>query len=96
MVVHPDTSLEIALLADDLLGRNIENISVQFVLFLLADVQDVVFADFVRGQHEREAVLDVVKSSSVIMMRCSVVCGAKTTFLNLRPLSSKVTSNTYW
>src|SRR5208283_1665332 len=61
VVVHPYPSREIALVFHHLLGVNVEYISVQFVLLLLADVEDVIFPNFIRGQHEGEAVLDVVK-----------------------------------
>src|SRR5438552_997895 len=52
-VIDPDAALKIALLADDFLGSNVENIAMQFVLLLLADIENLIFRDFVGGEHER-------------------------------------------
>src|SRR5260221_7061272 len=44
LIIHPDAALEIALSFFNLLRRNIENVSVQIVLLLLAHIKNVVFA----------------------------------------------------
>src|SRR5204862_4872158 len=61
MVVDPDPSLEIALLAEDLFGSNIKHVGVQLVLLLLADIQDVVIPNLIRSEHKRQAILDVIQ-----------------------------------
>ena len=61
VVVHPDAALEIALVLLNLLGRNVEDISPEFVFFLLADVEDRVFRNFVAGQHEGHPMMNVIE-----------------------------------
>ena len=60
-IVHPHPALEIALLADNLFGRDVEDVAVQIVFLLLAHVEQVVLRQFLRGQHERQPMPDVVK-----------------------------------
>ena len=61
VVVHPDASLEIPLLADDLLGSDVEYIAVQVVFLLLPHIKYVVLANFVAGQNERQPVANVIE-----------------------------------
>ena len=60
MVVDPDPALEIAFLANDLFGSDVEDVAMQFVFLLLADVEDVVFRNFLAGEHKGQAVADIL------------------------------------
>src|SRR5262249_30414638 len=60
VIVDPDATLKITLLADDLFGRDIENETVQLVFLLLADIEDVVFGNFVGRQDKGQAVAKVL------------------------------------
>ena len=61
VVVDPDASLEVAFLAFDFFGRDVEYVALQFVFFLLAHVEDVVFGKIFLCQHERQAVADILE-----------------------------------
>src|ERR1700687_2035351 len=56
VVIDPDSSLKIALLAYDLFGRKIEHIAMQLVLLLLPHVKNLIFRNFVAGKHEGQPV----------------------------------------
>ena len=59
VIVDPHTSLKIALLAFNFLRRDIEDVAMQFVFLLLADIEDVVFGKILGGQNKWQAVADV-------------------------------------
>ena len=59
VIVDPDASLEVALLAFDLFGCDVEDVAIQFVFLLLAGVDDVVFRQVFGSQHERQAMSDI-------------------------------------
>src|SRR5579864_7919252 len=59
VIVDPYAPLEISLLAFNLLGRDIEDVAVQFVFLLLANIEDVVFRKILGGQDEWKAVANV-------------------------------------
>src|SRR5208283_5987688 len=50
VAVDPDPSLKVALLAFDLLRGDVKNIAVEFILLLLADIENVVFGQVLLGQ----------------------------------------------
>src|ERR1700746_1647159 len=60
VIVHPDTPLKISFLANDLLRCNVEDVTMQLLFLLLADIEDVVFGNFIRGQDEGEPMTRVV------------------------------------
>ena len=59
VIVDPHTSLKIALLAFNLLRRDIEDVAMQFVFLLLPNIEDVVFRKVLGGQDEWQAVANV-------------------------------------
>ena len=61
LLVDPDLALEVAVIFDDDLGAGLEDVGVQLVDFLAAEVGDVVFGEVGGGEDEGEAVLDVLE-----------------------------------
>ncbi len=61
MVVDPDASLEVALLAFNFLGRNVEDIAMKLIFLLLAHVQNVVLLNVLVGQHKGQPMPYVLK-----------------------------------
>ena len=68
VIVHPDASLKITLLAYDFLGGNVKDVAVQFVFLLLSHVEMLYSRNLVAGQHEGQAVSMSSKSSCVMEM----------------------------
>src|SRR5260370_40081573 len=60
VIIHPDPPLEITFVLLHLLGSDVENVGVELIFLLLADIQNAVFRKFVTGKYERQAVLNVV------------------------------------
>ena len=60
VVVYPNATLKVALLAFDLLGSNVEHVAVQFVFLLLAGVENAVLGNFVGCENKGQAVADIV------------------------------------
>src|ERR1035438_4261887 len=60
VIVDPDAPLEVALLAFDLFGRDVEDVAIQFVFLLLSRVEDVVVRQVFGSQHERQAMPDIL------------------------------------
>src|SRR5258708_38627925 len=59
-LVHPDASLEVALLSDDCFWSDIEDVAVQLIFLLLADIKDVVFRNLSGGKHKRKAITEIL------------------------------------
>src|ERR1700690_2694538 len=60
VIVHPDSALEVALLTHDLFGSKIEDVGVQFVLLLLANVKNLILRNFVGAKYKGQAMPDIV------------------------------------
>ena len=61
LLVDPDLALEVALVLLEDLGAGGEDVGVELVDLLAAEVFDVVLGEVVGGEDERQAVLDVVE-----------------------------------
>src|SRR3989442_5433267 len=59
VVVHSDAPLEVALVLFDGFRSDIEDVAMQLIFLLLADVEDVVFGNFVARQDKRQAVANI-------------------------------------
>ena len=59
LLIDPDLALEVAVIFDELLGLDVEDVGFEVVDVLLAEVGEVVVGELGRGEDEGEALLDV-------------------------------------
>ena len=58
--INPDPAKQITIVLHDFLGRNIEDVAIHLVHFLLAHIRDVVRSNCFGGENKWIAMLDVV------------------------------------
>lgn len=60
-LIDPDFALEVAVALDELLGLDVEDVGVELVDVLFAEVGEVVVGEFWRGEDEGKALLDIAE-----------------------------------
>ena len=60
-VVDPDAALKVTFFSNDLFRSNVENVAMQLVFLLLPDIKNLIFRNFVAGEHEGQPMPDIVQ-----------------------------------
>src|SRR5882724_7269335 len=63
VIIDPYAALKVPLFFFNLLGGDIEHVTVKFILLLLAYIKDVVLINFVRSKNKWQPVFDIVEIS---------------------------------
>ena len=99
VVVDPDSSLKISLLAHNLFGSDVEHITVDLIFLLLAHIKNVVFRQVGLGQHERQYGAGCPRNRPGPWrgrpVRATIAVRTPRSRCRL-PLSSNITSKTSW